>query len=262
MLRADKDHIIDAVITTLNIVGSGVSLISSGNSLFHQNVNIEGDLSVTGNIYGSLPALTASDITSTPIAPLTALDVQFAIDQLAGFAHTQNTDTKLDIGGTYEISASEVAQHIKQYIELYDSVGGLVLAFTDSDILFDTQVHMNTNYFHTGGTSVITFNVGGTYQIIYKATTEIISGSHRINAEFHLETDSGGGFLPIPGTTSNTTNRTTGSGPSSTSSVNIITVGAGDDIKLVGRKIVTHITNTSTVKMVGKKTNILITKMD
>jgi hypothetical protein len=266
MLRADKDHIIDIVSSTINVVGPGISFIAGGGALFKQDLTIDGDLIVNGLINGGTGGGTtgtviASGVISTPFAPVTATDVQTAIDQLAGLTHTQNTDIKLDNGGANEVSASELAQHIQQYIELVDTTGGMVLAYTDSDIPFTTQTHINSNYSHTGGSAIITFNIGGMYQVLYKATTEITNGSHRTNSEFELELDTGGGFLPITGTSSNTTNRTSGSGPSSTSSMNIITVSAGDDLKLVVRKIVVH-SLTSTVEMVSGKTSVVITKMD
>ena len=269
MLRTDTEHIIDLEITTLNILGDGNALGVVGDSHFYNNVDVDGDLNVGGNIYGMIVSTTssmlASNVIYTPTAPLTSTNVQGALDQLPGLigggGHTQNTDTSLDVGGPNEISALTIKQHIEQYLELVDTAGGLVIPFTPTDIPFNMQVHINSNYSHTISSAVIAFNVSGTYEVSYKASTQITSGSQRTNTQFKLQLDTGGGFVDIPRTFSNVDNRASGTGPSSTFSTNIITVSALDEIKLVANKIVVS-PSTSTVATVSGHTNIIITKMD
>jgi hypothetical protein len=231
MLRADKDHLIDAVVTTINVCGPGDSFIAAGDGLFKQDVLINGNLVVDGTIDR------ASHVISSPAPPIvTATNVQGAIDQLA----------------------EEIAQNHKQYLEVSDTTGGITIPMVVIDIPFDSQPYNNTNYTHIPGTPGIVFNVAGTYKVCYKATTEITSGFLRTNAEFELQLDAGGGFAPVPNSGSNVTNRTTGSGPATITSTNYVTVGVGDELKLVAEKTV----GTSTVRMVAGKTNIVINKMD
>lgn len=238
MLRADKDHIIDLVVTTINVIGENTPFIVAGDSIFKNDVTIEGDLTVTGNINGTAPTI-ASNVQSDPFAPVTATNVQDAIDQLAALVSTPSFND--------------------QYLEIYDSVGGLTIPSGISvDIPFDTQEHTNTNYSHTTPSAVVTFNVAGTYKVEYKATTQITSGFLRTNTEFKLQIDTGGGFVDVPQSKSNITNRTTGAGPSTVQSTNFITVSVGDDLKLVAEKIV----GPSTVETVAEQTNLVINRMD
>lgn len=296
---ADNENIIDLVVTTINIIQPGDSLVVAGNSIFQGDVTIEGTLtgggatgytpinigtgegifkqtsgsnaefkSLLGGTGISITSLsnelqldvdaTASEITSTPSGSITATDVQTAINQLATNTHSQNTDTILDDGGTNEVSALDIRQHLDQYLELVDVSGGLTIPTSDVDIPFDSQVHINTNYTHTSGTAEITINVTGTYNIVYKATTEITSGSLRTNVEFRLQVDTGGGYVDVDRSKSNSTNRTTGAGPNTTYSSNIIDMTAGDKIKLTAIKLV----GPSTVETVINQTNIKITRLN
>lgn len=264
MFRADKQNIIDLVVTTINIISPNDALIVAGNGLFQEDVVIDGDLTVLGTINGAVGGGTsgssiASNVISLPALPnITATNVQDAINQLSTLSHTQNTDTILDNGGTNEISALEINQHIKQYLELSDTAGGLTLTSIETDIPFNSQPHINSNYSHTLTNPNVIFNVSGTYKIIYKATTAITSGVLRTNIEFKLQIDTGGGYTDVVGSQANTTNRTTGSGPSTVHSTNYITVSTGDELKLVGKQLV----GTSTVKTVANQTNLVIERMD
>jgi len=266
MLRANPNNIIDLVVSTINVISPGDSLAIAGNGLFKNDVVIDGDLTVYGTINGTgiggggtSGTPLAINVESVPSLPnVTAINVQDAINQLSSLSHTQNTDTTLDSGGVNQITASELNQHIKQYLEISDTSGGLVIPTIDVDIPFDTHLHINTHYTHTIGSPIIIFNVSGTYKIVYKATTEITNGFTRTNTEFGLQIDTGGGFVDIPNTKSNVTNRTTGGGPSTIHSTHYITVNAGDDIKLIAQKTV----GTSTVTTVAGKTTMVINKMD
>jgi len=293
---ADNENIIDLVVSTVNIIQPGNSLIVAGNSIFQGNVTISGTLSGGGitpiNIgtgvgifkqisggnseFKSILAgtgigitnltnemqinvtATASQISSTASAPVTATNVQTAINQLATNSHEKNKDTILDDNGTNEISALELRQHLDLYLELLDTTGGLTIPTSNIDIPFNSQVYINSNYSHTPGTAVITFNSAGIYNITYKATTEITTGIKRTNVEFKLQIDTGGGYTDIDRSKSNVTNRTTGSGPETTYSTNILTIASGDKIKLTAIKVVSGV---STVKTVDNQTNIIIFKI-
>lgn len=299
-MKADNENIIDLVVSTINIIQPGDSLVVAGNSFFQGDVTIDGTLTTSGGGGGTTPInigvgdgvfkqvsgsnsefksllegtgisitnlanelrfdidATASEITNVPSGTIISTNVQGAINELESDAHTQNTDTSLDTGGSNPTTALELRQHLDQYLELLDGSGGLTIPLTDVDIPFDTQIHINSNYSHTGGSAEITFNVAGTYNIIYKATTEITSGVFRTNVEFRLQLDTGGGYIDVDRSKSNTQNRTTGSGPSTTFSTNIITVSATDKIKLTAIKLL----GTSTVETVLDETNIIIFKLN
>jgi hypothetical protein len=263
MYRATNEKYIDAVITTLNVIGEGTSIISTGDIKGCSDMLIVGDLTVNGVFTAGTTVTTipSFNVTHTPLLPLTGVNVQSALDQVSGLIHDQNTDTVLAEGTALEVGVESIHAHINQYTELINIAGGIIIPFTNADITFDTQTFISPDYSHGIGTAPITFNQSGVYQVHYRTSTIITSGTNRVNTEFSLELNSGGGFNLIPGSTTYTDNRTTGSGSSSTQTSILVTIIAGQTLKLVCRKIPVH-TTTSTVQLTPSSTSIMITRMN
>jgi hypothetical protein len=263
MHRATNEKRIDGVFTTLNVIDTSTSIISAGDIVGKGDAIIEGDLTVNGTLTAGMTigTISSSSVTHIPTLPLTGTTVQVAIDQLGGLSHTQNTDTILAEGTSFEIGADLIHPHINQYVELINGTGGIVLPFTNVDIPFDTQSFLSSDYSHVLGTASITFNQGGVYQVNYQASTIITSGTYRVNVQFQLEVDVGGGFTAVPRSSSYTNNRTTGSGSSSTTNTSFLTVSAGDTLKLVGRKVPVHAT-TSITELEPNTSSIRVTRMN
>ena len=263
MYRATTDKRIDGVFTTLNIIDPNTSVISLGYIIGKGDAVIEGDLTVNGTLTAGMTigTIPSSSVTHIPSAPITGTNVQLALDEVAGLIHIQNTDTILAEGTPLEVGVDVIHPHIYQYVELLDTAGGVVIPFTDIDVPFDTQVFVTSDYSHTPGSSSITFNQAGTYRVQYQGSSIITSGTHRVSVQFQLELDNGGGFAPIPGSLSYTSNRTVGSGASSTNHTSFVTVGASDIVRLVCRKIPVH-TSTSVVELVPSASSIRITRLN
>lgn len=121
---------------------------------------------------------------------LSAVDLDDAIDQLAGV----NGNVALTVGSS---SASST--------------------FTNTPISISTSdVIKNTGQF-TVGTSQVTFDEAGLYYISVDLSTEVSSGNNRSTSRVYLESDTGGGFTQVSGSTAYMYNRQSTDGTSSCS---------------------------------------------
>lgn len=91
-------------------------------------------------------------------------------------------------------------------LSVYDSTGGQT--FTTTPINHNTPNVAYTSGDFTVGVNSVTFLEAGLYQITVDVSTDIQSGNVRSTSQAYVQSDTGSGFITIPGTTGFMYNRT------------------------------------------------------
>jgi hypothetical protein len=123
------------------------------------------------------------------------------------------------------------------YLDIYDSAGGVTLLGTFQDMIWDTKrILDNTGFSHTSGTSEITINQEGRFNIEPRLSTTVTAGNNISVTEWKLVINTGSGYVDVPGTLAYHQNKEVGEGEGSSSTNCVLNLNVGDKLKVQFRQ--------------------------
>lgn len=210
-------NVVSTGTNTINIAGFYTEFVASSGTL-------QGQIDGLGGGGNNVTSITASGVTITGGVTLASIE---GIDLIPD----AGTST-ITISGT---PAEAGAVSPESILYIYEGAGGQSIT-TNTAVTFDSDSTVDTGYSFTAGTSTITFDVAGDYEVTYSITTEAQSGgtggAQRTNVDQWMEEDTGGGFTEIPGTRSMSYVRGSVFGAEGTQTF-VRTFAVGDQIRLV-----------------------------
>lgn len=233
------------------------------------DLDVGGDLAVTGAITGSLPdhdhsgdagdggqvahahlsgiATDDHHAKYTDAEAVSAVEGTVKLDDLA--SPDDNTDLdasttahgllpKLDNDADHFLDgqgnwSEPGAGYPPAYFHAYDNAGGTTIPTSWTDVTFDTEVKKDTGYTFTAGNAEITIANAGWYMIIVDVAADV-SDTSRSHADWRLTVDSGGGHAEMQGSRAATYHRTSADGRDSATITRLYQFSAGDKLKLQG----------------------------
>jgi len=120
--------------------------------------------------------------------------------------------------------------------EAYNTTSEPVITGSWTDVLYDIQRENDSTFTHTLGAAEIEFEEAGSYLILAKVTVDISSGNSRSASDARIVLDTGAGYNAVDGTYGLMYNREINEGGTTTTVPLILTVDAGDKIKVQARR--------------------------